>query len=111
MVYAAIGCLRANQIPEKEPPSWRWFQIFMKNHPELFRTLKTKPIARVRVSAADVEEVKEWFHGFRAFCESLGIKARDVLNFDEAGFRVGVAPGEEIIVPAYVHEVSILFLI
>jgi hypothetical protein len=81
----------------------------MKNHPDLFRTLQTKPIARVRVSAADVEEVKDWFYGFRTWCEERGIKAGDVLNFDEAGFRVGVAPGEEIVVPAYVKEVSILF--
>jgi hypothetical protein len=29
MVYAAIGCLKANQIPAKE-------------HPNLFQTLKTK---------------------------------------------------------------------
>jgi hypothetical protein len=53
--------------------------------------LQTKAIAQVRVSAADV---KDWF---RIWC---GIKAGDVLNFDEAGFRVGVA---------YVKEVSILF--
>jgi len=26
------------------------------------------------------------------------------MNFDEAGFRVGVAPREEIVVPAYVQE-------
>jgi hypothetical protein len=56
--------------------------------------LQTKAIAQVRVSAADV---KDWFHSFRIWC---GIKAGDVLNFDEAGFRVGVA---------YVKEVSILF--
>jgi hypothetical protein len=59
MVYAAIGCLKANQLPPKEPPSWRWFQIFMKEHPDLFRTLKTKAITQVRVTAADVEEVKD----------------------------------------------------
>ena len=111
MVYAAVGCLKANEVPMKEPPSWRWFQVFMKNHPNLFRTLQTKAIARVRVSAADVEEVRDWFHGFRSFCEEHGIKAGDVLNFDEAGFRVGVAPREEIVVPAYVREVSLLFLI
>ena len=65
MVYAAIGCLRVNQIPPKDPPTWRWFQTFIKAHPELFKALKTKAIARVRVSAADVEEVKDWFQGFR----------------------------------------------
>jgi hypothetical protein len=108
MVYAAIGCLKANQLPAKEPPSWRWFQIFMKEHPNLFRTLKTKAIARVRVTAADIEEVRDWFDGFRTWCEEHNIQSSDVLNFDEGGFRVGVAPGEEIVVPAYVKEVSIL---
>ena len=107
MVYAAIGCLKANQLPAKEPPSWRWFQIFMKEHPDLFRTLKTKAIARVRITAADVEEVKDWFQGFRTQCEERNIQPGDVLNFDEAGFRVGVALGEEIVVPAYVKEVCI----
>jgi hypothetical protein len=92
MVHAAIGCLKANQVPPREQPSWRWFQQFMKDHPDLLKVIKTKAIARVRVSAADVEEVKEWFHGFRTYCEKYDIKAGDVLNFDEAGFRVGVAP-------------------
>jgi hypothetical protein len=78
----------------------------MKNHPDLFRTLQTKAIAQVRVSAADVDEVRDWFYGFRTFCKEHDIKAGDVLNFDEAGFRVGVAPGDEIVVLAYVHEVS-----
>jgi hypothetical protein len=32
-----------------------------------------------------------------------------VLNFDKASFWVRVAPGEEIVVLAYVKEVSILF--
>jgi hypothetical protein len=109
MVYAAIGCLKANQVPVMNPPSWHWFQTFMKDHLELFLTLKTKAIARVRVTAVDVEEVKEWFDGFRTFCEERDIQPGDVLNFDEAGFQVGVALGEEIVVPAYVKEVSIFF--
>jgi hypothetical protein len=80
----------------------------MKDHLDLFQTLKTKAIARVRVTAADVEEVKNWFDGFRTWCIEHNIEPGDVLNFDEAGFRVGVALGEEIVVPAYVKEVSIL---
>jgi hypothetical protein len=109
MVYATIGCLKANEVPvKKDPPSWRWFQTFMKDHPKLFRTLKTKAIARVRVTAADVEEVKDWFDGFRTWCEEHNIQPRDVLNFNEGGFRVSVAPSEEIVVPTYVKEVSTL---
>jgi hypothetical protein len=78
----------------------------MKEHPNLLQTLKTKAIARVRVTAVDVEEVKDWFNGFRTWCKERDIQPRDVLNFDEAGFWVGVALGEEIVVPAYVKEVS-----
>ena len=83
----------------------------MNKHLELFKALQTKPIARVRVSAADVEEVRDWFYGFRTWCEERSIKPGDVLNFDEARFWVGVAPGEEVVVLAYVKEVSLLIYI
>jgi len=78
----------------------------MSKHYNLFKTLQTKPIARVRVS--DLEEVRDWFYGFQTWCKGRGIKPRDILNFDEAGFQVEVAPREEIVVPAYVKEVSLL---
>jgi hypothetical protein len=80
----------------------------MKEHPELFRTLKTKAIAQVRVTTADVEEVKDWFYGFHTWCKERDIQPRDVLNFDEARFQVGVTLSEEIVVLAYVKEVSTL---
>ena len=102
MVYAAVGCLRANQVPIKDPPTQRQFQGFIKDHPNLFQTLQTKAIAQVRVSATDVEEVKDWFYSFCTQCEEHNIKANDVLNFDEASFQVGVAPREEIVVPVYI---------
>jgi hypothetical protein len=107
IVYAAIGCLKANQVPIREQPLWWWFQQFIKDHLNLLKVIKTKAIARVRVSAADVEEVKEWFYKFCTYCEKYNIEAGDVLNFNEAGFCVGVAPKEEIVVPTYVKEVSI----
>jgi hypothetical protein len=107
MVYAAIGCLKANQIPPKDPPSWCWFQIFMKEHPDLFHVLKTKAIAHVHISVQDSAEVKAWFRGFKAWCNEHDIQPGNVLNFDEAGFRVGVALGEEVVVSAYVKEVSL----
>ena len=36
----------------------------MKEHSNLFHTLKTKVIAQVHVTAVDVNEVKNWFDGF-----------------------------------------------
>jgi hypothetical protein len=35
--------------------------------------------------------------------------AQDIHNFDETGFRVGVAPGEEVVVPAYITEVCTVY--
>ena len=108
MVFAAISHLKASQIPLQKAPSQRQFQTFLKAHPDLFQTLKTKPIARVRVSTADIEEVIEWFKGFTTWCKEREIRVVDILNFDEAGFQVGVAPSEDIMVPIYVKEVSIV---
>jgi hypothetical protein len=75
MVHAAVGCLKANELLPKPLLSWRWFQEFMKNNPNLFQTLQTKAIAQVQVSAADVEEVKDWFYSFRTWCKEREIKA------------------------------------
>jgi hypothetical protein len=108
MVFATIGFLKEQETPPRKAPSWRWFQQFLKANPELFRTLKQKPIARVRVTAGDITEVTKWFGEWALFCIKHNIQPENILNFDEAGFRVGVAPGEEIIVPAYVVEVSII---
>jgi hypothetical protein len=37
MVFAAIGCLRANEIPPKDAPSWRWFQTYLAGSAGLAR--------------------------------------------------------------------------
>ncbi len=108
MVFAAIGFVKEKEIPPQKAPSWRWFQQFLKAHPELFRTIKAKPIARARVTASDIDEVTKWFGEWILFCMKHNIQPENILNFDEAGFWVGVAPGEEIIVPTYVVEVSIM---
>ena len=105
MVFAAIAHLRAAEIPPKPQPTQRWFQTFLKAHPELFRKVKMKPIAINRISAQDIEDVQNWFVSWTAFCKEKGIQASDILNFDETGFQIGVTCGEEIIVPAYVTEV------
>jgi hypothetical protein len=39
MVFAAISCLKANEVLPKPPPSLRWFQEFMSKHEDLFKTL------------------------------------------------------------------------
>jgi hypothetical protein len=105
MVYSAISHLRQAQYPPKEPPSWRWFQQFLKARPDLFKAVKTKPIAYNRISAQDISDVQSWFKGYKAWCEEHKIRDKDVINFDEAGFQIGVSYSEEIIVPAYITKV------
>ena len=109
MVFMAIGHLRAAEIPAKKPSSWRWFETFMKAHPDLFRVVKTKAIARVRVTTHDISTVENWFAEYLAWCTQHNILPQNIYNFDESGFRVGVAPGEEVVVPAYVTEVRTIY--
>jgi hypothetical protein len=61
MVLMAIGHLRAAEIPPKAQPTPRWFQTFIKEHPALFRVIKMKAIARVRVTTHDIVTVEGWF--------------------------------------------------
>ena len=107
MVFMAIAHLRTAEMPPKKAPSWRWFETFMKAHPDLFRVVKTKAIARVRVTSHDISTVESWFTEYLAWCTQHDIQPQNIYNFDETGFRVGVAPGEEVVVPAYITEVSI----
>jgi len=104
MVFRAIIHLRELENPLKKAPSRRWIQTFLKGHPDLLRTTKTKPIAITRISAQDVDEIQNWFTNWAAFCKEHNIQASDILNFDETGLRIRVTSGEEVIIPAYVSE-------
>jgi hypothetical protein len=55
IAFTVVGCLKAYKLPPKKAPCYRWFQGFIKDYPNLFKTLKTKPIALIYVTAADYE--------------------------------------------------------
>jgi hypothetical protein len=42
MVMSAADQLRLAEIPAKPEPLWKWFQMFIQQHPDLFRVIKTK---------------------------------------------------------------------
>ena len=42
MVFAAIAHLKAQEIPAKPAPSWRWFQKWLRSNTSL-HTIKAKP--------------------------------------------------------------------
>ena len=55
VILSAITRLRA--LENKPPPSTSWFRKWWKTQP--LHQIKTKPIARVRITAQDQEEVRQ----------------------------------------------------
>jgi len=100
MVFEAICDLIA---PRR--PSQRWFQQWISTQTEHFHVVKTRPIERARVSAHQIEDVHAWFNEYEAFCTQLKVESANIFNFDEVGFRVGIASGQEVLVPKQVKEV------
>ena len=107
MVFEAITELKAAEIPPKPPPSKTWFSDWIKMKSHHFHPIKTRPIDRVRVSAHNLDDVRSWFQEYKDYCDQLGVKREDIYNFDEVGFRVGVAPGQEVLVPLHIKEVCL----
>jgi hypothetical protein len=104
MIFAAISHLKEAESPPKLPPSWRWFQYWLKAHPSL-HIIKTKPIARARVEIHTEKTVEEWFDKLRAkLIERKITRGKNIYNFDETGVRTGCPTGEEIVVPTDVKE-------
>jgi hypothetical protein len=98
LVFNAICGLKKDK-----PPSKSWFQKWFKKAG--LHTIKTKPIAVIRVTAAQISEVEKWFQQYRVQLAKYQIRRKNIYNFDEAGFRVGCARGEEILVPMDIKEV------
>ena len=52
-----------------------------------------------------MKDVEAWFADYRVVLRELNIKnKRNIINFDEAAFRVGYMKGHEILVPTDVKE-------
>jgi hypothetical protein len=104
VILSAITRLRA--LENKPPPSNAWFKKWWKTQP--LHKIKTKPIARVRITAQDKVEVNDWFKKYREVLQKYKISRKDIWNFDETGFRIGCPKGQEIYVPLDIKEVSYL---
>ena len=103
MVFKAIVSLKKAHNPLEVGPSRRWFRSWWKCNK--LHKIKTKPLAMIRYEAAQESDVIEWFERYREVLKELKIrKSRNILNFDEAGFRVGCMRGQEIIVPEEIKQ-------
>ena len=59
----------------------------------------------IRFEAAQEADVTRWFADYRHELKTLNIrKRRNILNFDEAGFRIGCMRGQEILVPMEIKQ-------
>ena len=59
----------------------------------------------IRFEAAQESDVTRWFADYRRALKTLNIrKRRNILNFDEAGFRIGCMRGQEILVPMEIKQ-------
>jgi hypothetical protein len=47
----------------------------------------------------------EWFEKWKGWCDLHQMEAGNIINFDEAGFQIGVTCGEEIIIPGDIEAV------
>lgn len=105
VVFSAIIALKRAQDPRKKPPSERWFRSWWKSHN--LHEIKIKPVEVVRFDATEEKDIKTWFVEYEQALKSFGIKnSKDIINFDEAGFRVGCMKGHEILLPKDVLEVG-----
>jgi hypothetical protein len=88
----------AHEDPNTEPPlvGPRWTKRFLDRHPEYFiRKQSTMDIDRK--NAHDPEAFRKWFAEFKKICDQYGIQPRDIYNFDETGFRIGIGKDQWII--------------
>jgi len=70
-------------------------------------TIKTKPIAHVRLTTHSEADLKAFFIEYQNTLTKYGIqRAKYIYNMDESGVRVGCPTGETVIVPTEIKELS-----
>jgi hypothetical protein len=106
MMYNCAMWLRVSD--NKSVPTYRWFQKWLKNTPEL-HTIKTKPIASHRVDIHTEKTLRDWFEKeYRPALEFTGVKhGKYIYNMDEKGCRIACPAGEEVIVPVGIKEMYV----
>lgn len=105
LVYGSICNLKKAYNPDCRLPTQAWFRGWWKR--SQLHKIKSKPLSVVRFSAQSEKDVVEWFQHYRNTIEQYDIKKKNILNFDEAGFRIGCPKGHSILVPEDVHDVSL----
>ncbi len=101
IVFSAI--VRLKRAHHCEASSKRWFRGWWKQ--DHLHKIKTKPLSIIQFEADHEGAVIEWFSKYKKALKALNIrKRRNILNFDEAGFRIECMKKQEIIVLIEIRE-------
>ena len=103
LIYNVICAIKRSHDKRFKAPSISWFSKWWKQ--SRLHQIKTKPLAWIRLSAQDAEEVRKWFKDYRATLQKYKIKKQNIINFDKAGFRIGCPKGQYILVLEHIKEV------
>ncbi len=84
--------------PANPPPSVgpQWAKRWLDRQPDLWK-VKRKPLAAERRNAHDLDLLAEHFARFRDIVKEYGIQPHDIWNFDETGYRIGMARSDWVI--------------
>ncbi|RKF76185.1 hypothetical protein GcM3_080005, partial [Golovinomyces cichoracearum] len=84
---AANSILRAAGSTEKVGRDWT--SRFIKRHSQ-YKFKQSRSISAARKRATQKEEIIKYFERFEATMKEYNIDIRNLWNFDETGFRIGV---------------------
>ena len=93
MVQSTANALRAQDFARWNSPPLldaQWAKRWLDRQPDLFKA-KRKPLAAERKNAHDSEVLQTHFDEFKEVVVKYGITEDDTWNFDETGYRMGIA--------------------
>jgi hypothetical protein len=106
LVFRSIYALKKASNPSAKPPSKVWYGNWWKEN--RLHKIKSKPLAANRIIAQEEAQIRLWFKENIRTIEEMGIQKKNILNFDETGFRIGCPKGQTLLVPEDVQEVRII---
>ncbi|KIM94488.1 hypothetical protein OIDMADRAFT_75280, partial [Oidiodendron maius Zn] len=76
-----------------------WTKAWIKRQSNYIKGLKSKSLSAKRLASHIVEDIEGYFKAFKKCKDYWGIQDKDIYNFDETGFQIGVSSGEMVLVP------------
>ncbi len=98
-MQSTTNALRAQDSPRWNPSpllNAQWVKRWLDRQPDLFKA-KRKSLAAERKNAHDSKVLQTYFDEFNEVVVKYGITKDDTWNFDETGYRMGIARSDWIV--------------